>query len=221
MQAALAELNEGRKIINVACEFGFETPSGFSKAMKRNYGKTPSQLKQSMLLKEAFHTEMKELEGFDLCGYAVDMDFSATNYSEGMLAYWTTFEENNIEEQLYTSLDPSKHGEIGIIIRDENNSGKHKYLLGVLKWEERQDTRWLQYHIAGGKYVVITTPPVDMTSNDIELATMVKMTWKYIFEQWFETVDFQFDETREAFEYYDERCHYRKDAIMNIFIPIK
>jgi AraC family transcriptional regulator len=229
LQAALVELSEGRKIIDIACEYGFETASGFSKAVKLKYGKTPTQLKNSMLLDNqedlinniTILTEIKEIESFVICGYCVEMDFDATNYSEEMIAYWNTFEENNIEEQLYKELNPHKHGEIGIVIRDGINSGKHKYLLGVMKRDEGKDTSWSNYQVSGGKYIVITTPPVDMTVNDIELSWMVKKVWKYIFNQWFETVDFQFDEVREAFEYYDERCHYRKDAVMNIYIPIK
>jgi AraC family transcriptional regulator len=60
-----------------------------------------------------------------------------------------------------------------------------------------------------------------MTCNDVDFAKMIKNVWSYIFNQWFESVDFEYDESREAFEYYDERCHYRKDAVMDIYIPIK
>lgn len=229
LQAAISELNKGKKIIDIAFEYGFETPSGFTKAIKMKYGKTPSQLKRDIISSDPLstihtqiiHTEIKEMKGFDICGYSIKVDFNSANYLEGMIAYWTEFDDNEIEKQLYDSIDPNKHGEIGVLIRDANDSAIHRYLLGVMGNKKAQSDQWLDYHISGGKYVIVTTPPVDMTLGDNELAFIVKKVWRYIFEQWFETVEFQFDETREAFEYYDERCHYRKDAVMNIYIPIK
>lgn len=229
LQAALVELNEGRKIIDVACDYGFETASGFSKAFKQKYGKTPTQTKKSMQCHDQIElldtfpilSAIKEVKCFEICGYCVEMDFDSASYSDSLIAHWDTFEENNVEERLYKELNPSKHGEIGIVIRDNSNNGKHKYLLGVMAHDDRKDTTWFNYRILAGKYAVITCPPVDMTCNDIYFSIMVKNVWKYIFNQWFSSVEYQYDETREAFEYYDERCHYRKDAVMDIYIPIK
>ena len=38
---AASELNSGRKIINIAADYGFETHSGFSKAFRRYFGCPP------------------------------------------------------------------------------------------------------------------------------------------------------------------------------------
>lgn len=232
LQAALVELSEGRKIIDIAFEYGFETASGFSKAFKHKYRMTPTQMKRKIQMmqrnspKEAFGSlpilyTTKEIAEFYICGYCFEMDYDSINYSNNMVAYWNKYEENNIEERLYNELNPNKHGEIGIIIRDSSNSTKHKYLLGVMAQDKSNNTDWFNYKISAGKYVVITCPPVDMRCNDTDFAKMIKNVWNYIFNQWFESVDFEYDESREAFEYYDERCHYRKDAVMDIYIPIK
>jgi len=71
-------------------------------------------------------------------------------------------------------------------------------------------------------YAVFTTPPVD-TSNDSsqsDFAKTIKATWKYIFEDWFSKSDYVFDEDKIDFEFYDERCHFRKDTVMDIYVPV-
>lgn len=232
LQATLMELCEGRKVIDIACDYGFETASGFSKAFRNKYGMTPSQMKAKMLMLQKNDTKIvledlpityvqKEIQDFYVCGYCQELDYDCENYADNMVAYWDNYEDNNIEERLYEELNPNKHGEIGIIIRDGLNSTEHKYLLGVMAQDKTCDTVWFNYKISAGKYVVITTPPVDMTCNDTDFAKMIKKVWKYIFNKWFESVGFEYDESREAFEYYDERCHYRKDSVMDIYIPIK
>lgn len=230
LQAAFAEVSEGRKIIDIAYDYKFETPSGFSKAFKNKYGMPPLQMKKRLQgMKDNSGQEgkdipvtyvIKELEAFYVCGYCTELDFSSGDYGKDMVAYWETYDENNIEERLYCELNPNKHGEIGIIIRDSEDSTKHNYLLGIMAEGSKHNSDWITYQIPAGKYAVITCPPVDMTSRDCDLAKMVKEVWKYIFTKWLDSVDYRYDESREAFEYYDERCHYRTDAVMDIYIPI-
>lgn len=229
VQAALVELHQGKKIINVAFDYGFESSGGFTKAIKKKYGHAPSKLKKldwnnkAFLLDEqlALLTTIREIEKIHICGYAKEKDFQSKCYKEDMVAYWTEFEEKNLEQKLYNSINPSKHGEIGILIREDDHSGKHSYLLGVMGKSEGSEDSWKSHTIPGGRYLVVTTPPVDMLKSENELAEVVRRVWKYLFEQWFETAEYEIDETREAFEYYDERCHYRKDAVMDIYIPVK
>lgn len=137
-----------------------------------------------------------------------------------MIAFWDEFEEDSLEEQLYSDLNPLKHGEFGITIRNEDDSTYHSYLLGVRGKSMATKLPWTNYTIPGGRYVVFTTAPIDMSKEESNLAARVRESWKYIFDTWFQTVELKYDSAREAFEYYDERCHYRKDAVMEIFIPI-
>ncbi|MBS5932808.1 MAG: effector binding domain-containing protein [Clostridiales bacterium] len=58
-------------------------------------------------------------------------------------------------------------------------------------------------------------------SSFMNFAEKIRETWKYIFTTWFEIVQYEYDDSREAFEYYDERCHYREDSVMDIYIPLQ
>ncbi|MNP39258.1 Bacterial transcription activator, effector binding domain [compost metagenome] len=76
-------------------------------------------------------------------------------------------------------------------------------------------------------YAVFTTPPVDVTREGEDghayegiFPKAIKQTWKYIFEEWFINDQYKYDETRLDFEFYDERCHFRPDTVMDIYVPI-
>jgi len=149
------------------------------------------------------------------------MDYISSKYGQGMVAFWNKFEIDNLEEKLYNDINPEKHGEIGIVIKDDLSSSRHRYMLGVVSQNKDGPISWMGHQIAGGKYAVITTPPVDMTICEDEFVLMIKNVWIYIVDQWFDITEYKYDETRNDFEYYDERCHYCKDSVMEIYIPIK
>lgn len=54
-----------------------------------------------------------------------------------------------------------------------------------------------------------------------EFADSIKDTWKKIFEEWLSESDYEYDQEKLDFEYYDERCHFREDSIMEIYIPVR
>lgn len=232
LQVALPEVIHGRKIIDIACDLGFETASGFSKAFRIKYGKSPSQMRSYVYQVKDDRLEneyknvptrvaVKELEAFYISGYCVPLDFAKTSYQANMVAFWDNYDQINIEERLYADLNPKKHAEIGIVIRDEVDLSTHNYILGVIAYNEYNKLPWINYEIAGGKYAIFTIVPVDMTENENNFVKKIRETWKFIFKTWFENSQYQYDDSREAFEYYDERCHYREDSVMDIYIPIR
>ena len=252
LQAALVELQRGRKVIDIASSYCFETASGFSKSFRKKYGKTPTQMQRELLdysrytsdnrindkdinaqyidknisndiinIKRPIIIAIKEISAIKISGYCETFDFNVESYKDDLVAFWDRFEMQDIEERLYKDINPHKHGEIGIILRGDKDEGKHTYMLGVFASDTKPGLPWTDCEIAGGKYAVFTTAPVDMRLDDHALAKRIRETWKYIFRVWFAEEAYEYDCTREAFEYYDERCHYQEDAIMDIYIPIK
>lgn len=77
------------------------------------------------------------------------------------------------------------------------------------------------------EYAVFTTPPVDLTKTISELyqnnplIEMVQSSWRYIFEEWFPSSGYVYDDSLLDFEFYDEHCHYRPDTCMDIYVPVK
>ena len=125
---------------------------------------------------------------------------------------------------MYKQLNPPKHGEVGICI-PASESGNVKYLLGVIVEDFSKVTAdMITVQVPEADYMVFTTPPVDLSdesSDDKIFSNIVKSTWKYIFEEWFPNSEYVFDEEKNDFEFYDERCHARPDSTMDIYVPVK
>jgi len=231
---ATTELSNNRKIIDIAFDYGFETPSGFAKAFRKAYGYSPTQymmrLAQYADTKTTFEMGGYIMEPvivkrpvFKVAGYGIKTNITGITYTKDIASYWNNYEGENLESKMYRILNPAKHGEVGLCV-PLSEDGNVIYLLGVIVDDfSRAEKDMLTVEVPEAEYAVFTTAPVD-TSNDeeqIEFAEIIASTWKYIFEDWFKDSEYIYDESKIDFEFYDERCHHRKDTVMDIYIPIK
>lgn len=240
LERSLLDIMDGKKLIDIAMDYGFETHSGYTKAFKKEYGFTPKQYTKKMFLYHVNQTidmmdnyvmspKIVELTPFTVTGYGIKTDISSERYASDLIAFWKEYDDNRLEEELYAFLEPMKHGEIGIALPDSLDSSTMIYLFGVMANTKAEkphipiDQRIYLHSVTvdGGAYAVFTTPPIDMTTQDSEFAIMIKKTWFYIFHSWIPNNNYDYDDTRYEFEYYDERCHYLKNSVMDIYIPIK
>lgn len=230
---AAIKLFEGNRIIDIALEFGFSTHNGFTKAFKKEYGFSPTQYIKRMdgyfseqskykIGGYVMNTVIKNIPEFKVAGYGIKTNITNGNYTKDVASFWCDYYGDNLESKMYKILDPPKHGEVGVCI-PSNDKGDTLYLLGVIVNDFECITEdMITITIPEATYAVFTTPPVD-TSNDLEqreFSDIIKETWKYIFEEWFRNSEYTFDESKVDFEFYDERCHARKDTVMEIYIPV-
>lgn len=231
---ATTELFNNRKIIDIAFDYGFETPSGFAKAFRKAYGYSPTQymmrLAQYVDTKTTFEMGdyiMKPVivkrPAFKVAGYGIKTNITGITYTKDIASYWNNYEGENLESKMYRILNPAKHGEVGLCV-PLSEDGNVIYLLGVIVDDfSRAEKDMLTVEVPEAEYAVFTTAPVD-TSNDEEqkeFAEIIASTWKYIFKDWFKDGENIYDQSKIDFEFYDERCHHRKDTVMDIYIPIK
>lgn len=234
LSLAALDLDQGAKVIDIALKYGFETASGFSKAFRREYNCSPTQYsagmwavdlsagkdlanakKESLLSNVRFETK----ESFKIAGYAIKTNISDASSTKDVAALWEKFDTAGWESKLYEQLNPLKHGEVGIFIPGKGD--QVSYVLGVIVDNFEQVTEdMVCLEIPETKYAVFTTLPVNMQVKEEDFAIAIKSTWKAIFEEWFQE-NYEYDQSRLDFEFYDERCHLRTDSVMEIYIPIK
>lgn len=235
LSIARRELECNRKIIDIAMQYGFETASGFTKSFRKEFGYTPTSYivrmnhTDSAFLKNIGEVlsppEIIEKKSFKVAGYGIYTDV-AEQYIEDISAYWAAYQGNNLEDKMYEQLKPPHHGEIGICLPYQN-SEKVVYLFGVIVENfDNVTSDMIVAEIPTATYAVFTTPPVNnlntaSTYDKDPLAISVKETWCYIFTEWFAQCSYTLDETKYAFEFYDERCHASENAVMSIYVPIK
>lgn len=233
LSLAATEVWKGKKMIDIAFEYGFETPSGFAKAFKKAYGYSPTQYRLRMA--QYYGTNSKFVQGgnqmkpailtkpaFKVAGYGIKTNIAQANYTKDIASFWSNYNGENLESKLYRILNPAKHGEVGLCI-PTSEEGNAIYLLGVIVDDfNAVEADMLTVEVPEAEYAVFTTMPVD-SSNDSEqneFAQEIVRTWKYIFEEWFPSSGYEYDESKLDFEFYDERCHFRKDTVMEIYVPI-
>lgn len=243
LSLASLELFAGGKIIDIAINYGFETQSGFSKAFRKEYGYSPTQYAIRMSgINDIVSEKQTTFEfggyimnpviikrpSFKVAGYGIKTNIADGNYTKDIAAFWKNYDTNGWECQMYKQLNPPKHGEVGICIPDSINSDSLIYLLGVIVVDFDKVTEdMICIEVPEATYAVFTTPPVDTTvggktgkSNQEDFPLVIKQTWKYIFEEWFPNSCYKYDEDKLDFEFYDERCHFRPDTVMDIYVPI-
>jgi AraC family transcriptional regulator len=226
LSLAATELSKGRKVIDIAVDYGFETSGGFTKAFRKAFGYTPTQYVERKTgdseVKHACPAIVKR-PAFKVAGYGIKTDITGASYTKDIASFWSNYNGENLENKMYKVLNPAKHGEVGLYV-PLSEAGNAIYLLGVIVEDfTNVGEDMLTVEIPNAEYAVFTTNPVD-TSNDWEqkeFAEVIAGTWKYIFEDWFPGSGYVFDESKFDFEFYDERCHHRQDTVMDIYIPVK
>jgi AraC family transcriptional regulator len=217
LSLAAMELFKGKKIIDIAFEYGFETPSGFSKAFRKAFGYSPTQYVARM--DGYFNKETT----FKIGGYIMNPIIVGTSYTKDIASFWSNYDGENLESKMYEILNPPKHGEVGLCVPTDEG-GNVSYLLGVIVEDFSKVTEdMITVEVPEAEYAVFTTPPVDVTVDpqQLEFSDVIKETWRYIFEEWFKDSGYIYDEGKLDFEFYDERCHYRPDTVMEIYVPVK
>lgn len=234
LSLAAEDLFKGRRIIDIALDYGFETHNGFSKAFKKEFGYSPthyikhmdSRIMGEIKLKlggDLMNPTIVKKSAFKVAGYGIKTNITNSNYTKDVASFWINYEGENLESKMYKILNPPKHGEIGLCVPSNNDNGEATYLLGVIVDNFNHVTDdMITLEVPEATYAVFTTPPVNTGTETLDdgFANVIKQTWKYIFEEWFKNSGYVFDESKLDFEYYDERCHPEVGAVMDIYVPV-
>jgi AraC family transcriptional regulator len=239
LQYALHELVHGKKVIQIAMDYGFDTHAGFTKAFKKCFGSPPSLYKihgpKSLPQKlDLISIHQKNTGGivlqpmivnrpsFTVAGKTFEINMGNVSYTRDAPAFWDQegLADGSIERLLYKSLSPNKHGEYCFNLSNTKLEDKFIYLFAVdLDKDTSLPDGLTPLQIPAATYAVFRTPLVEVE----KFASAIKGTWNYILEDWFPQSYYEVDEDAYDFEYYDEHCHqwvYEK-VYMEIHIPIK
>jgi len=242
LQHALYELTRGKKVIDVAMAYGFETHGGFTKAFIHWFGFPPSLCRLRLTAAPPMKPHVKMLANKFLGGNAMNphiielTPFAAIGYpsrhqSENIKAIVnapTFWEKINLDcgtilTKLHDTFTKSKHFEICMCYDIDESTGAFTYIMGRgidnLGDLANMEPDMTKIDIAGGLYAIFSTPPAMDT-----FIGAAQDTWNEIFLHWLPQSEFEYDDTRRDFSYHDARDHgwyFGGKLQIDICIPIR
>jgi AraC family transcriptional regulator len=229
---AVGELVRGKRIIDIAMEYGFETHNGFGKAFRKTYGCSPEQYRQRGSGKVPTKVDLSLLAQYNLQG-AIVMEpqimtrpaFKVAGYelktttrddlsNLEVPAFWESMTAEHFHT-LHHKLSSVGQAELGLSIPTDPANGDFSYVIAVEVSDFNSvSTDLFTAEIPETLYAVFTTPANDGEKN---IAPAVQGTWKYIHETWFPSCGYEFAEEKADFEFY--ACSSEVEKV-KIYIPI-
>jgi len=225
MQHALFDLTRGKKVVDAAMDYGFETHAGFTKAFTHWFGFPPSLCRLRLTAGPPAKPNVRTLKnkfsgGNEMNPHIIEMTpFAAVGYPTRHKAknlkviandptLWNTLniDFGTMLGKLYDAFTLSKHFEICMCYDIDEAAGEFSYVVarGIDAPEDLANIQpdMTKFEIAGGLYAVFSTPP----TADL-LDKVVQDTWNDIFLHWLPQSEFEYDDTRRDFTYHDYRDH--------------
>jgi len=225
---AAAEVCEGKRILDVAMDYGFESHNGFSKAFRKVYGYSPDEYRRRVSphrpiapnplkgQKGEFPVQpevrIEQRDRFYVAGMVLQTSDTVSSIAQ-QPALWNRMWLAEQENKVYAMARPKEHGEYYISFPVE--AGLYR-LVTCVKIEDPEtvaDGLYVDY-VPPGLYGSFSTPP---TEGDF--AQSVVDTWRYIFDVWLPDSGYTLDPNGLDYEFYDERCHGAPYS-MDICIPL-
>ena len=224
-----SEICEGRRILDVAMDYGFESHNGFSKAFRKVYGFSPNEYRRRAIPHRPItpnpltgipvepsacpQVRIERREGFYVAGMVIRTSAEVSSIAQQPAVWknnWLAEQENRV----YAMARPKEHGEYYIIFPVEKDIYS---LVTCVKIEnpEKVDNGLYVDWVPQGLYGVFSTPPTER-----DFAQRIVETWRYIFEVWLPNSEYEIDSAGLDYEFYDERCHGAPYS-MDICIPLK
>jgi AraC family transcriptional regulator len=231
---AASELNSGKRITDIAFEYGFETHTGFTKAFKRFYGYTPEIYRMHAsfdepklpILKETkqyicggiiMEPKMVKKTAIKLAGFVIKTTTKDGENFRIIPKFWQEYMTDGRCEKIHKETFFTNHAEYGACFMTDPENGLLDYVIG-LETKDGMDIPKNYYvcTIPEALYAVFSSPPVDRSNFPAE----IQGTWKYIYNEWFPKSGYEFDENGVDFEYYDERAMAETGCVCDIYIPV-
>lgn len=229
---ATIELAQGKRIIDVALDYGFETHNGFSKAFRKIYGcsperyrlhdpgQIPTKVNLFLLAQDhlkgtiAMEPQIISRPAFKIAGYELKTTCRDNANVREIPAFWGSMTEERLNV-LHNQLHSVGKAELGICFPTDPAPGDFSYVIAVEVSDfNNVPAELFTTEMPEATYAIFTTPANDGEEN---IAPAIQGTWKYIHETWFPSSGYEFAEGKADFEFYP--CNNQGEKV-KLYIPI-
>ncbi|MBQ6877841.1 MAG: AraC family transcriptional regulator [Oscillospiraceae bacterium] len=206
LEKAAENIASGMSITESAIRAGYDTPSGFAKAFRKEYGTNASEYRKNFMKEKKINPVFTEKESFSAVGYCIIPREEIRSEEYG--AYW-----KKIDFTKYPAYpeDLEDCGEVAAWIHPDEKNGGLSYFFGFKTNCEKIPEGFTVINVPKAEYAVFEA---DCSVFDEKLSEKLNKLWKYIFDEWFALSEKKFDEEKMCFEFYKGEKAY-------ICVPVK
>lgn len=216
------------KVIDLAFNYGYESPEAFSRAFSKLHGVAPiSARAKGVVLKAyprmSFHISIKgdsemnyrieEKDAFELFGIELQTNVIDGQCYKDIPAFWESCEKDGSCVALAKAAGkkPNELLDAGVTY-DHNPDGNMKYMIGCIKHPDANSTGYTLLSISKQTWAIFS---VVWTSQDV---TNLHQTWQRIYSEWFPSANYEHADCDYDMEFYfgDSDSNYG----VEIWIPI-
>lgn len=237
MTHAAAEVIAGRRVLDVAMEYGFDTHAGFTRAFRKTHGLTPEQYRRYGTGYIPAKADLRKLVQYDIlggvimqpkivsrpackvAGFELQTSNNGGNNNE-IPSFWNRYFVENWCAVLHEQISPGSCADLGICFPLDVETGRFSYVIGVeVDDYSRVPADLFRGELPSATYAVFTTPPAER--QDCGFTRAIQGTWQYIWNEWFPESGYEYATGSVDFELYDERCSGESNLVMDIYVPIQ
>jgi len=231
---AASEFNSGRRIIDIAIDYGFETYSGFARAFRRyfscspdvyriyasyNVPKLPVLEKNKQYVRGGIIMEpmIMKKDAIKIAGFALKTTTIGGQNKIEIPKFWQEYINNGRRNKLHSENFVKRPIDFGASFMTNPEDDEFVYVIGVEVKEGYEVSN--EYHVCTipeALYAVFSTPPVD----EADFTKEIQGTEGYIFSEWFPNSGYEFADGKVDFELYDDRYKGEKGYGCDIHIPV-
>lgn len=230
---AACELSGGKKVIDIALAYGFETHSGFSKAFRRHFGSTPeayrmharfdppalpslTKMQEYSIGGIVMEPKIVSLPAIHLAGYVIKTRNDGSNNRE-IPAFWSACLSDGRISALHAQSFMKSPTEYGACLPCNAETGEFEYMIGVETVEGAAvPAGFAERVLPPATYAVFATPPTEKPA----FTETIQGTWQFIYSEWFPNSGYEYAPGCVDFELYDDRCMSDTGAVCDIYIPV-
>jgi AraC family transcriptional regulator len=237
-RAAREIADPGKRILDVALDYGFQSHETFTRAFKKMFGMTPAEYRKrgirtpayprADVLSQKFNPylggirmdyRMVTKPGFKLIGYGLETSSQDGRNQQEIPAFWLRYIADKGWERIPNAVHKEHPVELGVCTDFDMESCSFTYVIGMeAEHFEGVPDDLVCREFPEATYAVFTTPKVAQE----QFSSSIQATWKSIFEEWFPHSGYEHAGAAE-FEWYDERARPDKNELlqMDIYMPVR
>ena len=195
MSRAAADLQSGRKIVDVACDYGYQSPTAFSRAFQSVHGILPSALRQegvsvksypplafTITIKgvEAMQYRIETRDAFRVVGVSVPLSKEVAQNFQEVPKLWQESAMNGTLEKLAGMMDSTPMGMLGVSAC--NDAEQWRYFIAVATTQPADGLE--EYTVPGATWAVFPGSGPSVSIQKLE---------ERIITEWLPTSGYEYD----------------------------